>query len=503
MSDWPILSTVLFLPLVGVVLILFTRDDNEAGLRNIRNVALLTTVFTFLVSLLIWVKFDPTNPGFQMLEDHPWLGTGIGYHLGVDGISMMFILLTTVLMPLCILASWEAITYRVKAYMIAFLILETLIIGVFVSLDIVMFYVFFEAGLVPMYLIIGIWGHERRVYASLKFFLYTFAGSIFMLLSIMAMYWVTGTTSVPVLLNYTFPEHLQYWLFLGFFASFAVKMPMWPVHTWLPDAHVEAPTAASGVLAGVLLKLGGFGVLRYSMPMFPDASYYFAPLIFTLSIIAIVYASFVALMQTDMKKLIAYSSIAHMGFVTMGMFSATVEGIEGSIFLMLSHGIVSGALFFCVGIIYDRMHTRDIAAFGGLVNNMPRFAVAFLIFAMANVGLPGTSGFIGEFLTIIGVYQVSTWTAVFAATGVILSAMYTLWLYRRVVFGALEKDSLKALLDLTTREKFVLYPLIGLTIFFGIYPQPIFGVIHGSVEQIVQHYAAVLQSTQNIVLPVN
>lgn len=502
MSDWPILSTVTFLPLIGVVLILFTRDDNEAGLRNIRNVALLTTLFTFIVSLFVWLKFDPSNPGFQMIEEHPWMGTGVSYHLGVDGISILFILLTTVLMPLCILASWEAITYRVKAYMIAFLILETLIIGVFVSLDIVMFYIFFEAGLIPMYLIIGIWGHDRRVYASLKFFLYTFLGSVFMLLAIMAMYWETGTTSVPVLLNYNFPVGMQYWLFLGFFASFAVKMPMWPVHTWLPDAHVEAPTAASGVLAGVLLKLGGFGVLRYSMPMFPDASYYFAPVIFALSVIAIVYASLVALMQTDMKKLIAYSSVAHMGYVTMGMFSATPEGIEGSIYLMLSHGIVSGALFFCVGVVYDRMHTRDIAAFGGLVNNMPKFAVAFMIFTMANVGLPGTSGFIGEFLTVVGVFQVNTWVAVFAATGLILSAAYALWLYRRIIFGALEKDSLKALLDLSLREKFVLYPLIFLTIFFGVYPEPIFAAIHGPVNLIVQHYGEVLEATRQIALPV-
>ncbi|TPW33520.1 NADH-quinone oxidoreductase subunit M [Martelella alba] len=501
MSDWPILSTVTFLPLVGVALILFTRDDNEAGLRNIRNVALLTTLFTFVVSVIIWIKFDSSNPNFQMIEDHPWLGTGIGYHMGIDGISILFIMLTTILMPFCILASWEAINERVKAYMIAFLVLETLIIGVFVSLDIVMFYVFFEAGLIPMYLVIGIWGHERRVYASMKFFLYTLAGSVFMLLSIMAMYWVTGTTSVPVLLQYNFPINMEYWLFLGFFASFAVKMPMWPVHTWLPDAHVEAPTAASGVLAGVLLKLGGFGVLRYSMPMFPDASWAFAPIIFAMSIIAIIYASLVALMQTDMKKMVAYSSIAHMGFVTMGMFSATTEGIEGSIFLMLSHGIVSGALFFCIGVIYDRMHTREIAAYGGLVNNMPKFAVIFMIFAMANVGLPGTSGFVGEFLTVIGVFQINTWVAVFAATGVVLSAAYTLWLYRRVIFGALEKESLKALLDLSTREKLVLYPLAALVIFFGFFPSPIFDMMRGSVQQIVQHYDAVLESTKQIALP--
>ena len=494
MSDWPILTTVTFLPLIGVVLILFTRDDNETGLRNIRNVALLTTLFTFVVSLFIWVNYDPADPNFQMVEYHAWLGTGIAYHLGVDGISMLFILLTTVLMPLCILASWEAITYRVKAYMIAFLILETLIIGVFVSLDIVMFYIFFEAGLIPMYLIIGIWGHERRVYASLKFFLYTFAGSVFMLLAIMAMYWVTGTTSVPVLLEYDFPVNMQYWLFLGFFASFAVKMPMWPVHTWLPDAHVQAPTAGSVILAGVLLKLGGYGFLRFSIPMFPEASDYFAPLVFALSIIAIIYTSLVAFRQTDIKKLIAYSSVAHMGFVTMGLFAMNETGVQGAIFQMISHGVISGALFLCVGVIYDRMHTREISAYGGLVNRMPFYAVAFMIFTMANVGLPGTSGFVGEFLTLMGAFQVNTWVALIATSGVILSAAYALFLYRRVVFGALDKESLKSILDLSVRERVILVPLILLTIFFGFYPAPILDVTAASVDALVQNYHAAIEA---------
>jgi NADH-quinone oxidoreductase subunit M len=493
MTDWPILSTVTFLPLIGAALLFFTRDDVLYGRRSIRIISLVTTLVTFVVSLFLWKDYDTVQGGFQMIERHPWLSTGIDYHLGVDGIGVLFILLTTILMPFCVLCSWEAITVRLKAYMIAFLILETLIIGVFVSLDIVLFYIFFEAGLIPMFLIIGIWGHERRVYASIKFFLYTLAGSVLMLLAIMAMYWQTGTTSVPELLRYNFPVDMEFWLFLGFFASFAVKMPMWPVHTWLPDAHVEAPTAASGVLAGVLLKLGGFGILRFSMPMFPEASHFFAPLIFAMSIIAIIYASLVAMMQTDVKKLIAYSSVAHMGFVTMGMFSGNVEGVQGAIFLMFSHGIVSAALFLGVGVLYDRLHTREIAAFGGLVNNMPRFAVVFMVFTMANVGLPGTSGFIGEFLTIVGTFRVSSVTAVLAATGVILSAAYSLWLYRHVLWGALEKESLKKLTDLNWREQLVLYPLVALIIFFGIYPAPVFDLTEASVNLLVHNYTVSLQ----------
>ncbi|MDI6836202.1 MAG: NADH-quinone oxidoreductase subunit M [Rhizobiaceae bacterium] len=503
MTDWPILTTVTFLPLVGVALLLLTREDTALGRRNIRNVALLTTVFTFVVSLFIWIGFDNSNPGFQMVEKHAWLGTGISYHVGVDGISMLFVILTTLLMPFCILASWVSVEKRLKDYMIAFLLLETLMVGVFVALDIVLFYVYFEAGLIPMFIIIGVWGGKDRVYASYKFFLYTLAGSVLMLIAIMAMYWDAGTTDIPQLLAHKFPAQMQTWLWLAFFASFAVKMPMWPVHTWLPDAHVQAPTAGSMILAGILLKLGGYGLLRFSLPMFPLASDYFAPLVYTMSVIAIIYTSLVAMMQEDMKKLIAYSSIAHMGYVTMGTFAANMQGVQGAIFQMLSHGFVSAALFFCVGVIYDRLHTREIAAYGGLVNNMPKYAVAFMVFTMANVGLPGTSGFIGEFLTLIGVFRANTWVALFAATGVILSAAYALWLYRRVVFGALEKESLKAMLDLSLREKFILYPLIALTIFFGVYPAPIFDATAASVELLVNNYSAALQAAQNVALTVN
>ena len=485
MIDWPILSTVTFLPLAGALLILFIGDGGENGRRNIRAVTLWTTLLTFIVSLWIWVGFDTNTAGFQFVEKVDWLGSGISYHMGVDGISMLFVILTTFLMPLCILASWESVEKRVKEYMIAFLILETLMIGVFCALDIVLFYVFFEAGLIPMFIIIGVWGGKRRVYASFKFFLYTLLGSVLMLIAIMAMYWQAGTTDIPTLLTHGFPAGMQTWLWLAFFASFAVKMPMWPVHTWLPDAHVEAPTAGSVILAGILLKMGGYGFLRFSLPMFPLASDFFAPLVFALSVIAIIYTSLVALMQEDMKKLIAYSSVAHMGYVTMGTFAMNQEGIQGAIFQMLSHGLVSGALFLCVGVIYDRMHTREIAAYGGLVNNMPKYAVVFLIFTMANVGLPGTSGFIGEFLTLLGIFKVNTWVALFATTGVILSAAYALWLYRRVIFGQLTKDSLKGMLDLSTREKAVIYPLVVLTIFFGVYPAPVFDVTSASVKNLV------------------
>ncbi|EXL09909.1 NADH-quinone oxidoreductase subunit M [Aquamicrobium defluvii] len=496
MTDWPILSTVTFLPLAGALLVLLVNDESENGLRNIRSITLLTTVFTFVVSLFVWIGFDNSQSGFQMVEKAEWLDSGISYQMGVDGISMLFVILTTFLMPLCILASWEAVQKRVKAYMIAFLLLETLMIGVFCALDLVLFYVFFEAGLIPMFIIIGVWGGKRRVYASFKFFLYTLLGSVLMLLAIMAMYWNAGTTDIPTLLAHDFPASMQTWLWLAFFASFAVKMPMWPVHTWLPDAHVEAPTAGSVILAGILLKMGGYGFLRFSLPMFPLASDMFQPFVFTLSVIAIVYTSLVALMQEDMKKLIAYSSVAHMGYVTMGIFAMNTEGIDGAIFQMLSHGLVSSALFLCVGVIYDRMHTREIDAYGGLVNNMPKYAVVFLIFTMANVGLPGTSGFVGEFLTLLGVFRVNTWVALFAATGVILSAGYALWLYRRVVFGALTKDSLKGLLDLSTREKVVIYPLVVLTIFYGVYPAPVLDVTAESVKALVENVNASINAAQ-------
>ncbi|SES10730.1 NADH-quinone oxidoreductase subunit M [Rhizobium sp. NFR03] len=503
MTDWPILSAVTFLPLVGVVLLLLMRDDSAAGRRNVLNISLATTVVTFLLSLFIWAGFDNANPGFQMVERHAWLGTGISYHLGVDGISMLFVILTTFLMPFCVLASWHSVEKRIKSYMIAFLLLQVVMTGVFVSLDIVLFYVFFEATLIPMFVIIGVWGGKERVYASYKFFLYTLFGSVLMMLAIMAMYWQTGTTDMVELLKAGFPAGMQTWLWLACFAAFAVKMPMWPVHTWLPDAHVQAPTAGSVILAGVMLKLGGYGMIRISLGMFPLASDQFAPLVFTLSVVAIIYTSLVAMMQQDIKKLIAYSSVAHMGYVTMGIFAANVQGVQGAIFQMLSHGIVSSALFLCVGVVYDRLHTREISAYGGLVNNMPKYAVIFMIFTMANVGLPGTSGFVGEITTLLGAFRANTWVAFFATTGVILSACYALWLYRRVMFGALEKEKLKALLDLSPREKVILYPLAVLTIFFGVYPAPVFDATAASVDVLVNNYTTAVQAAQSLALSAN
>lgn len=498
MSSWPILSTVTFLPLVGALLILLVRGDDDIARRNIRNVALWTTIVTFVVSLFIWIGFDTQVAGFQMVEDAALADGIFNYKMGVDGISMLFVILTTLLMPLCILASWTSIDKRLKEYMIAFLVLETLMIGVFCALDLVLFYIFFEAGLIPMFLIIGVWGGARRVYASFKFFLYTLLGSVLMLIAIMAMYWEAGTTDIPTLLAYQFPGEMQTWLWIAFFASFAVKMPMWPVHTWLPDAHVEAPTAGSVILAGILLKMGGYGFLRFSLPMFPLASADFAPLVYTLSVVAIIYTSLVALMQEDIKKLIAYSSVAHMGYVTIGIFTMTAQGVQGGIFQMLSHGLISGALFLCVGVIYDRMHTREIAAYGGLVNRMPFYAVVFLIFTMANVGLPGTSGFVGEFLVLMGIFKVNTWVAIFAATGVILSAAYALWLYRRVVFGQLNKESLKSILDMSLREKIIIVPLLLLTILFGFYPIPVLDVTAASVDNLIANYEAALAAAADV-----
>jgi NADH-quinone oxidoreductase subunit M len=485
MQNWPLLSVVTFLPLLGAAFILLARGDDEAAAHYARWAALWTTIITFLVSLLILQNFVSGQTGFQLVEDRAWLGVIAGYRMGVDGISMPFVILTTFLMPICIAASWFIKT-RVREYMIAFLVLETLMVGVFCATDIVLFYVFFEAGLIPMFLIIGVWGGPRRVYASFKFFLYTLLGSVLMLLAIIAMYWLAGTTDIAMLSKAgAFPPAMQTWLWLAFFASFAVKMPMWPVHTWLPDAHVEAPTAGSVILAAILLKMGGYGFLRFSLPMFPDASHYFQPLVYTLSVIAIIYTSLVALMQEDMKKLIAYSSVAHMGFVTMGIFSFTRQGIDGALFQMISHGLVSGALFLCVGVVYDRMHTREIKAYGGLVNRMPLYAFVFMLFTMANVGLPGTSGFVGEFLSLLGTFQNNTWVAFFATTGVILSACYALWLYRRVALGALNKPALAHIVDITPRELAMLAPLVVLTIFFGIYPAPLLDVFGAPVEALL------------------
>ncbi|OYW61506.1 MAG: NADH-quinone oxidoreductase subunit M [Azorhizobium sp. 32-67-21] len=500
MTTWPILSVITFLPLVGALFILVVQGDEAVTARNARWVALWTTLVTFLVSLLLLPGYDSAAPGFQFVEKHRWLGDIAAYHMGVDGISLPLVLLTTFLMPFCILASWESVHKRVKEYMIAFLVLETMMIGTFCALDLVLFYFFFEAGLIPMFLIIGIWGGARRIYASFKFFLYTLAGSVLMMLAIMAMYWKAGTTDVPTLMQFGFPSGMQTWLWLAFFASFAVKMPMWPVHTWLPDAHVEAPTAGSVILAGVLLKMGGYGFIRFSLPMFPEASHLFAPLVYTLSVIAIIYTSLVALVQEDIKKLIAYSSIAHMGFVTMGIFAMNEQGLQGAMFLMISHGFVSAALFLCVGVIYDRMHTREIAAYGGLVNRMPKYAVALMVFTMANVGLPGTSGFVGEFLTMMAVFERNTWVAFFAATGVILSAAYALWLYRRVVFGTLEKDSLKDMMDLNRRELVIMAPLVVLTIFFGFYPAPILNMTATAVNAVVARTDTVAQAVKTAAL---
>jgi len=498
-----ILSGLTFLPLIGVVILLMLRGDDDATLLNIRWVTLITTLVVFAVSLVAWGRFDTSVAGFQMVESRSWFSDKILFKFGVDGISIPFVLLTTFLMPFCIGASWTSITVRVRDYMIAFLVLESLMIGVFTALDLMLFYLFFEAGLIPMFLIIGIWGGKRRIYASFKFFLYTLLGSVLMLLAIMAMYWTAGTTDIEVLLKTAFPAAMQKYLWLAFFASFAVKMPMWPVHTWLPDAHVEAPTAGSVILAGILLKMGGYGFLRFSLPMFPDASHYFAPLVFTLSVVAIIYTSLVALVQEDIKKLIAYSSVAHMGFVTMGLFAMNAQGVQGAVYQMISHGLVAGALFLCVGIIYDRMHTREIAAYGGLVNRMPNYAVVMLIFTMANVGLPGTSGFVGEFMTLIGTFKANSSVAFFATTGVILSSTYALYLYRRVFFGVLDKPNLMSLADLDLREVVILVPLVVLTIYYGVHPQPILDASAASIAELIKGYDAALQGVKTAALAVH
>ena len=488
MVDWPLLSILLIIPLVGAIFVFCIRGESEIVSQNAKNVALWTSIITFFLSLILWVQFDSSTSAYQFEERAPWFADGITYHLGVDGISVLFILLTTLLTPICILASWESINFRVKEYMISFLIMETMMIGVFSALDLVLFYLFFEGGLIPMFLIIGIWGSDNRVYATFKFFLYTLLGSVLFLLAILWFYFQFGTTDIPSLVGLEINPLWQNILWLSLFAAFAVKIPMWPVHTWLPDAHVQAPTAGSVILAAVLLKIGGYGFIRLSIPILPDASVYFTPLIFTLSVVAVIYTSLVALMQEDMKKLIAYSSIAHMGFVTIGIFSFTQAGIEGGLMVMLSHGLVSAALFLCVGVIYDRAHTRLIDKYGGLVNRMPLYAAVFMVFTLANVGLPGTSGFVGEFLVIVGVFQVSTWVAFLATTGIILSVCYALWLYRRVVFEELTKESLMNIMDLNRREIIIFVPLVFLVILFGVWPMPILEIFHASVENMLVNH---------------
>lgn len=502
MTEFPLLTILTFLPLIGALFIATIRGSEENVAENSKWTALWTSGAVFILSIFILLAFDKDNADFQFVEKVEWLPSlGVSYTLGLDGISLFFVILSTFLTPICILASWKAVTTRVKEYMIAFLVLETLMIGTFCALDLFLFYIFFEAVLIPMFLIIGIWGGPRKIYASYKFFLYTLLGSVLMLLAMLMLYAQAGTSDIEELMESPVASNLQYWLFLAFFASFAVKMPMWPVHTWLPDAHVEAPTAGSVILAGVLLKMGGYGFLRFSLPMFPEASEYFAPMVMTLSVIAIIYTSLVALVQEDMKKLIAYSSVAHMGFVTLGIFSATIEGIHGGVFQMISHGLISAALFLCVGVVYDRLHTRDMARYGGIVKNMPKYATVFMIFMLGSAGLPGTSGFVGEFLSLLGAYQVSVGFALLAATGMVLGAAYMLLLYRRVVFGPAENKDASDMKDINSREIAILGPLAVLVILIGVYPAPVNERIEPSVQKLMATYQANLGKTLEPIEP--
>jgi NADH-quinone oxidoreductase subunit M len=489
-SQWPLLSLVTFVPLIGVAFILMARGEEQVVARNARNIALWTAAIDLGLSILLWIEFNPDTAQFQFVEHASWVTLGgfrFSYHMGIDGISLFFILLSALLTLLSVLSAWVVIQFQVKEFMIAFLILETLMIGVFCALDFVLFYVFFEGVLVPMFLIIGVWGGDNRIYSAFKFFLYTLLGSVLMLLAVIAVYYQMGTTDIVYALQHSdrFPPVLQRWLWLAFFASFAIKVPMWPVHTWLPDAHVEAPTAGSVILAGILLKLGGYGFLRFSLPMFPLASHFFTPLIFTLSVIAVIYTSLVALAQTDMKKLVAYSSIAHMGFVTMGTFTVTSEAVQGAVIQMLSHGLVSAALFLCVGVLYDRLHTHEIARFGGLIERMPNYAFVLMVFSLAAVGLPGTSGFVGEFLILLGTFKVSTLECTLAATALFLAPAYMLYLYRRVIFGTITRADLRGMLDLSPRETAIFAPLLVLVLWMGFYPNSFLLPIRTSVDHLV------------------
>ena len=486
--NFPILSAIIFIPLVGALFILITKGDQKNIEKNSKNVAIFSTVANFFLSLFLWYLFDNTTSDFQFVEEKNWMSGYISFQLGIDGISILFILLTTFITPICIFSGIQSIKFKIKEFLIAVLVMETLMLGVFCSLDLVIFYLFFEGGLIPMFLIIGIWGGPKRVYSAFKFFLFTLLGSVLMLVAIISIYWISGTTNVIDLLNLQIDYKYQYLLWLAFFSSFAVKLPMWPVHTWLPDAHVEAPTAGSVILAAILLKMAGYGFLRFSLGLFPVASDYFTPLVFFLSVVAIIYTSLVALMQDDMKKLIAYSSVAHMGFVTIGIFSITKQGLEGSIIQMISHGLVSAALFLCVGVLYDRYHSRMISSYGGLVNFMPKYAFVFMIFTLAALGLPGTSGFVGEFLVLVGAFQKSTLVAILASLGIILAAAYMLWLYRRVVFGKTSNQEIKGMVDLNKTEIYIFSSLVFLVIFFGIYPEPLFKTVNMSVDNLINNY---------------
>ena len=486
--NFPILSSLILLPLIGSLFILFVKSDSSNNYQSIKYVALFTSFVNFFISIYLWYLFDNTISEFQFIEDKEWLRGFVNYKVGIDGISILFILLTTFITPLSIISINNSISFRLKEFLIAILVLESLMIGVFCSLDLIIFYLFFEGGLIPIFLIIGIWGGTRRVYSAFKFFLFTLLGSVLMLVAIITIYWITGTTDVVKLYELGIDWKYQNLLWLAFFSSFAVKTPMWPVHTWLPDAHVEAPTAGSVFLAAILLKLAGYGFIRFSLGLFPIASDFFTPLIYSLSLIAIVFISLVALMQDDMKKLIAYSSVAHMGFVTLGIFTLTQQGIEGSIIQMISHGLVSAALFLCVGVLYDRTHSRLISTYGGIVSIMPKYAVLLMIFTLAAIGLPGTSGFIGEFLILLGAFQKSFIVAAIASLGVIFAAAYMLWLYKRVVFGNLINKELLKIPDLNKSEIFILWSLAIPTLFFGFYPEPLINTIEVSIQDLIEMY---------------
>ena len=486
--NFPILSAIILIPLIGALFILANRGEQKTVIKSSKYVAIFSSSANFFLAMVLWYYFDKSTSEFQFVEEKNWIEGFINFQLGVDGISILFILLTTFIAPICIFSGSQSIRFKVKEFFIAILVMETLMLGVFCSLDLVIFYLFFEGGLIPMFLIIGIWGGPKRVYSAFKFFLFTLLGSVLMLIAIISIYWIAGTTDIIKLLDIRIPQEYQYLLWLAFFSSFAVKLPMWPFHTWLPDAHVEAPTAGSVILAAILLKMAGYGFIRFSLGMFPLASDYFTPLIFALSVIAIIYTSLVALMQEDMKKLIAYSSVAHMGFVTIGIFSLTKQGLEGSIIQMLSHGLISAALFLCVGVVYDRLHSRMIYSYGGLVNVMPKYAVVFMIFTLAALGLPGTSGFVGEFLVLVGVFQVNIFVAVTASLGIILAAAYMLWLYKRVIFGKIASSEIKEMKDLNIIEIYIFTSLVFLIIFFGVYPDPLFNTIDISINNLIDDY---------------